>query len=549
MAGGSTRIITVLYATTSELKVVRSCQRDGSGKLLSHEENSCSLFSGGLNACSLSVPEGSLFVDPGDKSKAYMPAHFLMDQFPLQDGAGGELRFFVKQRTPGRGSTPIMWLLVNNPDEQIIVDKDEIYVQVARMHETPLLPLADDTDETWWDSGSGTGAFASSATNQTDGPSSSRTSRSSSSSSKPRSEQKAGLGQRFDSANATKIASKAAIETLNKTSENVAAGLGKFASWAKRGIAAATEAINLAETVSLSSHTVEIKRKLADGGFSEVFLVKDAESGEDFALKRCLAHSSNDVKDIRAEIDLHRKIRSEFVMSILDSTETGAERGMTRVMMLFPLYTDGSLFDAMESSLKNGRAWPFPERAAIHFSLGLIRGLQAVHDAGFAHRDIKPHNVLIGRTGSKNEALNCANNFASLRPILMDLGSAAPLRRKVSSRNEAMMAVDEASRKCSEPYRAVELFEIPELPYTFDAKQDVWSIGTTIFAMTFGRMYSPFEHPTQGVLKLAILQANVNFPSGEYSKGFQKILQQTMAKNAEDRPSLKSLYTKLSELN
>ena len=38
--------------------------------------------------------------------------------------------------------------------------------------------------------------------------------------------------------------------------------------------------------------------------------------------------------------------------------------------------------------------------------LGVSRGLQAMHDAGYTHRDVKPHNVLL-RQG---------------RPIIMDLG-------------------------------------------------------------------------------------------------------------------------------
>ena len=219
--------------------------------------------------------------------------------------------------------------------------------------------------------------------------------------------------------------------------------------------------------------------------------------------------------------------------------------------MLFPLHARGSVWDAVEKvaypHLHGGggggggpqtpRRWPFPERALLKVLAGTAAGLRAMHRAGYAHRDVKPHNVLLTDAGA---------------PVLMDLGSAAPVRVEVRSHREAMNLKDEASVKCSAPYRAPELMEVP-YPGVVDGQSDVWSLGCTAFAMAFG--LGPFENATEGVLTLGILNARYRFPdartnvhTGErFSQGFCDLVAAMLAREPKERPTVDQLVKKLEK--
>ena len=58
-------------------------------------------------------------------------------------------------------------------------------------------------------------------------------------------------------------------------------------------------------------------------------------------------------------------------------------------------------------------------------------------------------------------------------PVLMDLGSCAKARKTVDDRRGALALEDEASVKCSAPYRAPELTEVREYRIEAGTKRHV----------------------------------------------------------------------------
>ncbi|EXJ57955.1 NAK protein kinase [Cladophialophora yegresii CBS 114405] len=128
----------------------------------------------------------------------------------------------------------------------------------------------------------------------------------------------------------------------------------------------------------------------------------------------------------------------------------------------------------------------------------------------YAHRDIKPGNIMIDDDGRT--------------PILMDLGSLAPAPTPITSRSLAIAVQDTAAEHSTMPYRAPELFDV-KTGSVIDTKVDIWSLGCTMYACLVGK--SPFEarsDETGGSLSICVLGGDWRWPDeGNQSKGKAKV--------------------------
>ena len=137
----------------------------------------------------------------------------------------------------------------------------------------------------------------------------------------------------------------------------------------------------------------------------------------------------------------------------------------------------------------------------------LIEGEVTLSQAGlapgtirsYAHRDIKPGNIMLSDSGTE--------------PILMDLGSLSPSPTPITSRSLALAVQDTAAEHSTMPYRAPELFDV-KTGSVIDTKVDIWSLGCTMYACLIGK--SPFEarsDETGGSLSICVLGGDWRWPT------------------------------------
>ncbi|WHM38726.1 serine/threonine protein kinase [Streptomyces sp. BPTC-684] len=157
---------------------------------------------------------------------------------------------------------------------------------------------------------------------------------------------------------------------------------------------------------------------------------------------------------------------------------------------------------------------PVTPREAARIGLGLVEALREVHAVGVLHRDIKPGNVLLSRTG---------------RVVLTDFGIAAI--QDATALTVVGMLVG------SPDYMAPErVGGRPQGPAS-----DLWSLGATLCAAVGGQ--SPFARETTLATLHAVLYEEPELPrsAGPLAPALSSLL----VKNPDDRPTLDALTTLL----
>uniref|UniRef100_S4RAV0 non-specific serine/threonine protein kinase n=1 Tax=Petromyzon marinus TaxID=7757 RepID=S4RAV0_PETMA len=269
--------------------------------------------------------------------------------------------------------------------------------------------------------------------------------------------------------------------------------------------------------------------QLGEGGFSYVDLVEGAHNGRFYALKRIVCHDKDDHKGALREVEMHRAFRHPNVLPLEGSRVV--ERGpKCEVWLLLPYYQRGTLWDELEK-LRNKHSFMTEERIVGIFR-GICSGLKDIHDKGFAHRDLKPTNVLLS-----DEDV----------PVLMDLGSMEKARIEIKNSREAMALQVTRAVRCTISYRAPELFTVPS-HCIIDARTDIWSLGCVLFAMMF--LEGPFDGVFQRGDSVALaVQSSVNVPSSSrYSQPLRKLLTSLMDVDPSERPTADGALEQANEL-
>ena len=217
-----------------------------------------------------------------------------------------------------------------------------------------------------------------------------------------------------------------------------------------------------------------IEQILGRGGMGVVYRATDAQLDETVAIKTLpgdvMQRSPEDLERFKREIRLARKITHRNVLRTYDYGEAD---GVYFISMEFVRgYTLNELLD----EAPNRQMVP---RLAVGLSRQISRGLQAAHEQGIIHRDIKPGNVLIDHKGEVK---------------LMDFG--------IARMAEAKEGMTQAGLIVGTPhYMSPEQVQGKQL----DPRSDVYSMGVMIYETLTGKR--PFESSSlTGVLTAHITE-------------------------------------------
>jgi serine/threonine protein kinase len=242
---------------------------------------------------------------------------------------------------------------------------------------------------------------------------------------------------------------------------------------------------------------------LGSGATASVWRAHDELLDRDVAVKRFREGHSHGV----AEARIAARVRHPNVAAVHDVvTHDGS----------YSLVMDYHGRATLTTLLRGGRRLPPPIVAAL--GLQLLAALQAVHEAGIVHCDVKPANLLLGDDG---------------RLVLIDFGIAE------TSGEPAHPARRNGDVVGSPAYMAPEVVrgEAPRTP------ADLWSLGVVLYTAVEGRPPFPPGDP------VPILAAVLHDPPAPTRRAFglQPLLTRLLIKDPAGRPSHDAIHALLTD--
>ncbi|MBO1418657.1 protein kinase [Streptomyces sp. FH025] len=218
------------------------------------------------------------------------------------------------------------------------------------------------------------------------------------------------------------------------------------------------------EGSSLGNGRYVLQRLLGEGGMASVHLAYDSVLGRQVALKSMHSELGRDdsfKERFRREAQAVARLEHPNIVTVYDSGEDVAPDGSGTPYIVMQLIDGKGLREAINEGVAQYGAMPTEE--ALRVIVGVLNALEASHDMGLVHRDIKPGNVMFDRKGNVK---------------VMDFGIARALESGVTSMTQTGMVV--GTPQYLSPEQA--------LGKPVDARSDLYSVGVMLFEMLTGQL-------------------------------------------------------------
>jgi beta-lactam-binding protein with PASTA domain/predicted Ser/Thr protein kinase len=255
------------------------------------------------------------------------------------------------------------------------------------------------------------------------------------------------------------------------------------------------------------SDRYELGEILGFGGMSEVHIARDLRLHRDVAVKVLRADLARDPSfylRFRREAQNAAALNHPAIVAVYDTGEAVTPRGPLPYIVME--YVDGvTLRDIVHND------GPMPPRRALEVIADACQALNFSHQHGIIHRDVKPANIMISRTGAVK---------------VMDFGIARALADTGNPVTQTAAVIGTAQYLSPEQARGEQV----------DARSDVYSLGCVLYEMLTG------EPPFVGDTPVAVAYQHVRedpLPPSQKRPGISPeldaVVLKALAKNPDNR--------------
>ncbi|XP_065502088.1 serine/threonine-protein kinase ULK1 isoform X4 [Caloenas nicobarica] len=252
----------------------------------------------------------------------------------------------------------------------------------------------------------------------------------------------------------------------------------------------------------------EFSRKdlIGHGAFAVVFKGRHKEKPELEVAVKCI-NKKNLAKSqtlLGKEIKILKELKHENIVALYDFQELA-----NSVYLVMEYCNGGDLADYLHTMRT------LSEDTIRLFLQQIAGAMKMLHSKGIIHRDLKPQNILLSYAGGRK------SNPNNIRIKIADFGFARYLQNNMM-----------AATLCGSPmYMAPEVI----MSQHYDAKADLWSIGTIIYQCLTGK--APFQASSPQDLRLFYEKNKMLMPNipRETSSHLRQLLLGLLQRNYKDR--------------
>jgi serine/threonine protein kinase/Tol biopolymer transport system component len=264
----------------------------------------------------------------------------------------------------------------------------------------------------------------------------------------------------------------------------------------------------------------EIRSPLGAGGMGEVYRAVDTRLNRTVAIK-ILPEMLAETAESRARFEREaRAVSSLNHPHICVLYDIGRQDGIEFLVME---YLEG---ETLTRRLERGS---LPLGELLRIGIEIADALDKSHRQGMVHRDLKPGNVMLTKSGAKLLDFGLAKTAA---PLAWDLSSSPTTSRPLGRSGHGESLTAEGSIVGTFQYISPEQLE----GKAADARSDIFSLGSVLYEMAVGK--KAFEAESQASLIAAILEHEptpISKIRPALPASFDRAVRTCLSKNSEDR--------------